>query len=240
MKLKDIHRVKDEAILCFNRKKIDDARDKFNDILDIDPTNPEANYYLGLIYTAEKNFQKAVVHLKSIVDKGVNFLFTQQCRMILGYIYYVNYEYDRAEFEYLKVLDSPIDIPQAYTALASIYYKLENKEKALSYAEKGFDLDPYSVNAKNTYAYLLVEYDENLDYAVELIKDALRKSPDYPPYLDSLGWAYFKQGNTKEAKEIIKKALDLSNNNPEIKEHYKAVFANKKQLSEASLSGAAK
>ena len=93
-----------EGILCFNRKSYEESKLFFNDVLDWDSGNPEANYYLGLIYMKEENYTKAVVYLKSIVDMSVNFIFTHQCRMLLGVIYYRTEEWERAKSEFLKLL----------------------------------------------------------------------------------------------------------------------------------------
>lgn len=97
--IEKINKVLHEAIKDFNRKNFDESKDLFLKVLDQDPINPEANYYLGLMYSKETNWKKAVLHLKSVVDMGINFLYTQQCRMILGYIYFMNKEYRRAEYE---------------------------------------------------------------------------------------------------------------------------------------------
>ena len=91
----NLNKILQKAILQFNRKKLDSSKDLFFKVLEKDPANPEANYYLGLMYSKEKNWKKAVVHLKSVVDLSVNFLYTQQCRMLLGYIYFNNKEYKK-------------------------------------------------------------------------------------------------------------------------------------------------
>lgn len=217
-----------EGIIQYNRKNIEEAKLLFSQVLDSDPINPEANYYLGLIYSKEENYKKSVVYLKAVVDMGVNFLFTQQCRMILGYIYFKNGEYKRAEYEFKEVMKSNLEIISVYAALAAIYHKLQEKENALKFAEKAYNLDPYNLNAKNTFAYLLCDYDINVSKSIELLREVIRVKPDNAAYLDSLGWAYYKKGDIKESILSLKRALEISNNNPEIKEHYDIVLQKKK------------
>jgi Flp pilus assembly protein TadD len=47
--------------------------------------------------------------------------------------------------------------------------------------------------------------------------------PQNPAYLDSLGWAYYKSGDVKEARVWLKRAFDAAPNEKEIKEHLKIV-----------------
>jgi tetratricopeptide (TPR) repeat protein len=220
----NINEIIKESVILFNRKKFDEARVSFLNILEIDSINPEANYYLGLIYSKEENYPKAIIHFKCIVDMGTNFLYTQQCRMLLGYIYFKNKEFKRAEIEYTEVLKSNLKIVQVYAALAAIKYYLEEKNEAIEFAQKAYDKDPFNANVKNTYGYFLCEYDIDISKGLEILKDVVRLKPENPAYLDSLGWAYYKKGDKLQAVANLKSALDYSQNNPEILEHLKIVM----------------
>jgi len=225
--MKDVNKNLKEAIFQFNRKNTKDSEPLFIKTLDTDPTNPEANYYLGLIYARNNNFPKAVIHLKSVVDLGANFLFSQQCRMILGYIYFKNKEYERAEHEFLEVSNTKINLLQVYAALAAVYYYLPDKEKSKYYAEKAYNMDQFNLNAKNTYAYILCDYGIDVPKGLELLREVIRIRPENPAYLDSLGWAYYKKGDTKAAIVSLQKALELSGSTSDIKEHYDTVIGRK-------------
>lgn len=203
-----------------------ECRALFEAVLEKDPTNPEANYYLGLMYCKKNNWSKAVLHFKNVVDLGVNFLYTYQCRMLLGYIYFNNQNYERAEYEYLEVLKSNLNIVQVNAALAAIKYHLNDREAALKYAEKACKQDSYNLNAKNTYAFLLCEYDIDVDRGLEMLREVIRIKPHNAAYLDSLGWAYYKKGDKRAALASLRKAVEISNNHPEIKKHFEHVYHN--------------
>jgi len=49
-------------------------------------------------------------------------------------------------------------------------------------------------DAQKQKLYFLVERGENLPEALDLIQRAIAIDPTNPSYLDSLGWAYFRQG----------------------------------------------
>ncbi len=223
----NINKILQKAILQFNRKNIDSSKDLFFKVLEKDPSNPEANYYLGLAYSKELNWKKAVVHLKAVVDMSVNFLYTQQCRMVLGYIYFNNKEYKRAEIEFLEVLKSKVNIVQVYAALAAVKYYLGEKKEAIKYAEKACDVDSFNLNAKNTFGYFLCDFEVDIPRGLEMIREVVRIKPNNPAYLDSLGWAYYKKGDFKAAITSLKKAMEFSENNPEITEHYKFIYKSK-------------
>ena len=59
---------------------------------------------------------------------SVNFIFTHQCRMLLGVIYYRTEEWERAKSEFLKLLKVNFEPAKVHAALASVYYKLEDYE----------------------------------------------------------------------------------------------------------------
>jgi Flp pilus assembly protein TadD len=54
--------------------------------------------------------------------------------------------------------------------------------------------DPQDANALNSLGYLLADHGLRLDEAVTLVQRALKIEPANPSFLDSLGWAYFRQG----------------------------------------------
>ena len=58
-----------------------------------------------------------------------------------------------------------------------------------------------------------------------LIERALRVEPDNPSYLDSLGWALFKQGKTAEAAVPLGRAAAALPANSVIQDHHGDVLA---------------
>ncbi|HNZ27509.1 MAG TPA: tetratricopeptide repeat protein, partial [Spirochaetota bacterium] len=124
-------------------------------------------------------------------------------------------------------MKSNLNILQVNAALSAIYYKLGDKEKAIQFAEKAFERDPYNLNAKNSYGYLLCEYDLDVPKGLEMLREVVRVNPTNAAYIDSLGWAYYKKGDIKAAIASLKRALSMSNGNEEIKEHYDIVLGKK-------------
>jgi tetratricopeptide (TPR) repeat protein len=78
--------------------------------------------------------------------------------------------------------------------------------------------------AANNLGYFLVERNERLEEALQLIQQAVDYLPDNPNYLDSLGWAYYKLGKFELAEEYLQKALKFDPTSATILDHLGDVY----------------
>ena len=77
-------------------------------------------------------------------------------------------------------------------------------DKAADLLKQSIDLDPNIAEAHNYLGYMWADRGEHLEEAVEQIKKALALEPENGEFLDSLGWYYFKTGDTARAlKELL-------------------------------------
>lgn len=103
--------------------------------------------------------------------------------------------------------------------------------------------NPSDANALNSLGYMFAERGERLDEAVSLLQRALKIEPDNPSFLDSLGWAYFKQGKLDLADAPLTKAATGLPDNSVIQDHLGDLrfrqkrYADAVQAWERSLSG---
>lgn len=79
--------------------------------------------------------------------------------------------------------------------------------------------DPQDANALNSLGYMFADRGERLDEAVALLQRALKIEPDNPSYLDSLGWAYFKQSKLELADPPLTAAAGQQPGNSVIQDH---------------------
>lgn len=83
--------------------------------------------------------------------------------------------------------------------------------------------------ALNALGYMLADRGLKLDEAVGFIKRALAADPGNPSYLDSLGWAYFKQGKINDALAPLEQAARQASSSSLVQDHFgDALFAAKK------------
>ena len=99
-------------------------------------------------------------------------------------------------------------------------YERSNKWKK---AEKDFlnalKLFPDQPLVLNYLAYSWIDFGIKLDKAENLIKKAIKLRPNDGYFVDSLGWAYYRQGMYLKAVEELEKAVSLVPNDPIINDH---------------------
>jgi tetratricopeptide (TPR) repeat protein len=111
------------------------------------------------------------------------------------------------------------------------YYRgsVAERQKMFDEAEtefkKGLAIDPKSAAIENDYGYMLADRGVRLDEAIAMIKNAVDYDPQNGAYLDSLGWAYYKQGQYALAEDYERKAVVRSGNDPAVLDHMGEIYA---------------
>lgn len=93
--------------------------------------------------------------------------------------------------------------------------------------------DPLNADAMNSLGYMLADRGLRLPEAVDLAQRAVKIEPQNPSYLDTLGWALFKQGRTDEAAEPLSKAATILTGNSVIQDHHGDLLARRGRTREA-------
>jgi tetratricopeptide (TPR) repeat protein len=137
----------------------------------------------------------------------------------------------------VKVLqDARVKFPSAVSITFELGAVLE-KQKKYSDAESAFRQviaqEPDHAGALNYLGYMLAERGERLSESVDLIKRALRVEPDNGSYLDSLGWAYYKDGKLDLAEDYLKRAAEQLGTNSVVQDHYGDVLFKLGRLDDA-------
>ena len=151
----------------------------------------------------------------------------------LGSLYVVLQRDNEAIAVLEKALEMMPDNPDANYWLGLAYQEIGNFERAEHYLRKTIALSPEREEAYNALGYFFAESGTNLDEAVTLIQKALKKSPANGAYLDSLGWAYFKQGKLNDALKQLEKAVLYMPNSVEVQDHLGEVYLKKGLKKEA-------
>jgi tetratricopeptide (TPR) repeat protein len=79
--------------------------------------------------------------------------------------------------------------------------------------------DPQDANALNSLGYMLADHGTRLDEAIDLVQRALKIEPSNPSFLDSLGWAYFRQGKLDMADTALTQAAEQLPTSSAVNEH---------------------
>jgi tetratricopeptide (TPR) repeat protein len=139
--------------------------------------------------------------------------------------------------EALKVLDDAQSrFPESVTVpfqRGALYERSKNYAKAEASFRDVLARDPLNGPALNYLGYMFADRGERLDEAVDLIQRALKIDPENGSYLDSLGWAFFKQRKLEDARRCLSRAADQLPANSVVQDHFGDVLAALDQPQEA-------
>jgi len=123
----------------------------------------------------------------------------------------VLYHLDRqAYIKTAKELIEEETSPQRCLFLSNPAWELGDLKTVLGLSELCLQKFPKNSNVLNSVGYLMLLIDPQryLKKAKQLLEEALKVDPQNVDAFDSLGWAYYFEGNYKEAFKWVKKALE--------------------------------
>lgn len=119
---------------------------------------------------------------------------------------------------------SPAEKEMAWFMLAAIYERQKKFDQAEQEFKRVLEFNPRNAGALNYYGYMLADLGTRLDEAVALVKRALDEEPNSGAYLDSLGWAYYKQSRLADAEKELRLAVQRDSHDPTIRDHLGDVY----------------
>tara|TARA_B110000438_G_scaffold301800_1_gene357660 strand:+ start:672 stop:2384 length:1713 start_codon:yes stop_codon:yes gene_type:complete len=133
-------------------------------------------------------------------------------------------KYNKAINLYSQLLDSLNEDHELYKEI--LYRRGGSYERLKMWKESDSDLiksleieydDPYVLNYL---AYSWLERNFNKDKAMEMLMTAYELKPRDPYILDSVGWAYYLNGDYNKAEKFIRIALEIMPQDPTVNDHY--------------------
>ena len=122
----------------------------------------------------------------------------------------------------------------AAMSLANAYQASGQYEQTERVLRDIIQRDPKNDVALNALGYMLADRGQKVDEAVTLIQRALAEQPASPSYLDSLGWAYLKQGKTADAIEPLERATRLAESSSLLQDHLASAYFAAKRYKDAA------
>ena len=212
------------GIRYLNSKNYRSALEEFL-LIDEDPADsPDLSYYLGICYTNLEKYDEALLFLEQVVTSHTDILMVYQCRLILSYIYSITGRFKLAEFELKELMDAGFESAQIYGTFSYITYSQKMVDRSLDYLYKAAEIEPDNPNVLNSLGYILANEGIDSEKSILSCKKAVRLKSEYPAYLDSLGWAYFKAGKYDEALIYLRRAFALAGSNKIIAAHLRSVI----------------
>ena len=141
----------------------------------------------------------------------------------LGSILRSRQRYEEAEKFYGKAIELVKKPQQRHW---SLYYargvcreQMKNWKDAERDLEMALKLNPDQPLVLNYLGYSWVDQGVNLKRAMNLIRKAVKLKPDDGYFVDSLGWAYYRLGDYKQAVKHLERAVELRPEDPVINDH---------------------
>ena len=215
-----------EGINLYQTKEWDSALKELLKVNTKDYSQEESSelaYYLGLCYTKLQKYDDALLYLEQVVVSGQDPFRIYQCRMTLAYIYVITKRSKMAEFELHRLANNGFESAKLYATLAYAAWTQNHYTEAVDYYEKALDLDGTNTTALNGLGYILTDTGKDPIRGLRYCKKAVDLKPQNPAYLDSLGWAYYKNGELLEARTWLHRAAEAAPEEEEIKEHLRIV-----------------
>src|SRR3990167_1550769 len=131
------------------------------------------------------------------------------------------YEAKRAEDAY-RVLQQGMEKlpnhPDLLYATGMMADKIGKPEAFEQLMRKLIQIKPDHAHALNALGYSLLERNERIPEALELVEKALQLAPDDAAIMDSVGWGYYRSGRLDESVAMLRRAF-ASNPDSEIAAH---------------------
>ena len=203
----------------------------YKKIIEIAPANPYALNNLGYLYAEYGvNTGLAVDLCQRAVDQSPeNSGFLDS----LGWAAFKNKEFKKAEEALVKSIALRGSIYESRYHLATLYYSLNNYDKAAEQYEEAIKLRPDSAETLNNLAYLYTELNINNEKSLTMAKKANKLEPNNASYIDTLGWAYYRNGDLDNALIHLQKANSLVPAQSEILLHIGRVYLDKNEFDKA-------
>ena len=127
----------------------------------------------------------------------------------------------------------PESVPVLFSA-GVLEHERGRRKQAIALMERILELEPEHAGAMNFIGYSLVEEQEEMARAFELITAALEHDPNNGYYLDSLAWYHYQAGNIEKAWSTILSAVSAVDDDPVIWEHYAEIALELQKMKQAA------
>ncbi len=146
------------------------------------------------------------------------------------------FEQARQAVEKAKGLsDSKEEIEYIHFLNGSIWEREGQHGRAEEAFRKALEINPNSAMALNYLGYMLADLGIRLNESVNYIQRALQLEPNSGAYLDSLGWAYYRQERWDLAEQYLQRAVQHLPSDPTIRDHMGDIYYKTGRIREAQM-----
>ncbi len=215
-------------------RDLDHAIAETKKALEQSPNDPDLTVTLAMLYGEKTETDTATKLLNGLLQgKGHD----QEIYLDIAQVQERGRKYADAEQSAQKAIDMsqhPSDKESAWFMLGAIYERQKKYDQAEEEFRKALDVNPDNAAVLNYYGYMLADRGVRLPEATSMIQKAVAQEPANGAYLDSLGWAYYKQNKLAEAEEYLRKAVAHDAHDPTVLGHLGDVYQKMGQKEQAA------
>jgi tetratricopeptide (TPR) repeat protein len=183
------------------------------------PEEAFAHYLKGRVFSRMKKYDSA----KKAFEKAAEIEpMWPEAGNSLAAVYLLQDKKKEAIDHFVKTLAHNPKNPAATLVLGRLYEERKEYEKAIGVYENGVARVPGFWSAANRLAFLLADRAtslETLDRAEKIATAAYRTKPGQASIVDTLGWIYYKKGDTKQALHLYEQLFAAVPEDPVVNYH---------------------
>ncbi len=180
---------------------------------------------------AKLGFKNASKNLSKACKKNLN---KSECFYVYSYALWSSGEKKAARKKLESIVrNKKVTSSKLEYFLSQMYYDEKRKSKAMTVIDKIIFKDDSYAPALNFKGYHMIQNGLNPVQAEKLSLRAVSIEARNGHYLDTYGYVLFKKGSLKEAAAILREAVKLNPDEPEILEHLADVYVQTQNIKEA-------
>ncbi len=211
--------------------RLDMAVKEFEKLRKLEPKSIDVILYTARLYSLMKKTQNSVTLLVEAIEMEPD---NHQLHHSLALAYMAQNKNAKAIESMSKALALNSQKDSYYFELGALMEKAGDFKGAMENMRQAIELNPLHSNAHNFLGYMYALEGHDLDQALVHLKKALTTQPRNGYFLDSLGWIYFKKGDSKKALTQIQKAMIYTDPDPVLYDHLGDILFSLKNYDEAS------
>ena len=200
----------------------DRAGKEFEKILEVNPENASALFYLASVEERTGNLTEAERAFRRLLSISPNYL---DVHNHLGVIYHKQEKLDMALREFELALEQA-EYAEVYYNLSVVYRKKGHLGKSEKAAQKALELDPQYADALNQLGQLALDRNES-GLALMYLQQAIQIKPEHLEAQNNLGVVFHTQGREDDAIKAFEKALSIDPNSAEAHNNLGSVYLTK-------------
>ena len=186
-----------------------EAISAFQHLIQLDDTDAEVYLHLGWLHARQRKFTEAQTYLQTALQRDKNL---SPAYYGLAEVYTQQHQLTEAIRVYQHLTSIHPDEAQAWVRQGVLHLKQQQTSEAILAFTQAIAVDKNSADAHNNLAWLYATQGEQLTRAIELAERAVAIDEN-ASRLDTLAYAYYRNGAYPEAEQAISRAIDLEPNN---------------------------